>query len=53
MREKGLQGKMLTIFKHKVKKSDETWRTIEAQYNQVSLIHNIPDVYFNRMKELI
>jgi len=49
--DEGHQGKMLTIFQDKIKKSDETWRSLATQYNQVSPTHNIPEIYFIKIKD--
>ncbi|MES2273975.1 MAG: hypothetical protein V4487_07265 [Chlamydiota bacterium] len=48
--EKGLQGKMLDIFKNEVLKKDKNWDLIKDQFNQVHTAHNIPDVFFQKIK---
>ncbi len=51
--EKGLQGKMLDIFKNEVLKKDKNWALIEDRFNQVYQEHNIPPVFFERIKTII
>lgn len=48
--EKGLQGKMLNIFKHEIMKEDTNWTLIENQFSQVYDAHNIPDIFFHKIK---
>lgn len=51
--EKGLQGKMLTIFMDEIMKKDQNWDLIENQFNQVCTTHNIPDFLFQKIKMFI
>ncbi|WP_131782827.1 hypothetical protein [Legionella gresilensis] len=51
--EKGLQGKMLEIFKREVMTDDKNWDLIEEQFNQVHKNHNIPEQFFKNIKEFI
>jgi hypothetical protein len=44
--EKGLQGKMLNIFKNEIIKENKNWTLIESQFNQVYNTHNILEAFF-------
>ncbi len=51
--EKGLQGKMLDIFKKEVMGGDKDWKLLEEQLNQVHSAHNIPENFFQKLKAFI
>jgi len=46
--EKGLQGKVLNIFRNEIIKENKNWTLIESQFNQVYNIHNIPKFFIER-----
>ena len=48
--DKGLQGKMLDIFKQKIIKSEEGWKSIESKFNGFHTIHNIPDAFLEKIE---
>lgn len=51
--ERGLKGKILDIFQQAVIKREESWRLIETQYNQIYETHNIPPIFFDKIKALL
>ncbi len=51
--EKGLKGKMLNIFKNEILKKDTDWLSLEKQFSQVHIEHNIPALLFQKLKMFV
>ena len=51
--KKGLEGKMLEVFKKEINKSEIEWKLLEERFSKIYPIHNIPDIFFEKIKNFI